>query len=217
MKKQFDKLADSYGQSMVKYLGPGHMARIFQNHINADSQQNRFDILDLGCGTGLCGRRFKAFAKTLIGMDLSPKMLDEARKLAIYDQLYADNVENYLNNTIPGTYDLVTSAGVFVYMGDLHLAFKGSFTALRAGGHFLFTVDRHDEISVDVKPATGSNLRFTFSQDYLEQNLRSAGFRLLCIEKIDDRLNWQNQDPVPAFVILAQRPDTVPVQRECLN
>jgi predicted TPR repeat methyltransferase len=35
------------------------------------------DILDIGCGTGLCGVLLKTTAKTLVGVDLSSKMLEK--------------------------------------------------------------------------------------------------------------------------------------------
>jgi predicted TPR repeat methyltransferase len=40
----------------------------------------RLDILDLGCGTGLSGERFRACARRLDGVDLSPRMIERARR-----------------------------------------------------------------------------------------------------------------------------------------
>src|ERR1051325_5680508 len=43
-------------------------------------------VLDLGCGTGLSGLQFRAWAATLIGVDQSPGMLAKARARGIYDE-----------------------------------------------------------------------------------------------------------------------------------
>lgn len=45
------------------------------------------DILDLGCGTGLVGSWFKDYARKLVGVDVSPTMLDMATKKGCYHEL----------------------------------------------------------------------------------------------------------------------------------
>jgi predicted TPR repeat methyltransferase len=210
VKKRFDKLAETYEQALTrfKYFGVDHLYRVFLHHIEDGSQIDRFDILDLGCGTGLCGQKFKPFARKLDGVDLSPKMLDVARNLGIYDQLHSDDVQAYLTRAQPNTYDLVTAAGLFVYLNKLQTVFARCFSVLRPGGMFVFTIDRHVENVKDVMPRPRSGLMFTFSREYVERSLHSAGFQLITVETIDDRLNWHDQAPVPAFAVLAKRPGT---------
>lgn len=45
------------------------------------------DILDLGCGTGLIGSWFKDYANKIVGVDISPTMLDMATKKGCYHEL----------------------------------------------------------------------------------------------------------------------------------
>ncbi|NIR58985.1 MAG: methyltransferase domain-containing protein, partial [Gammaproteobacteria bacterium] len=45
------------------------------------------DILDAGCGTGLCGPLLAPHARTLVGVDLSGGMIAKAEELAVYDEL----------------------------------------------------------------------------------------------------------------------------------
>ena len=40
------------------------------------------DVLDLGCGTGLCGPLLRPYARALAGVDLSPQMLERMRGVA---------------------------------------------------------------------------------------------------------------------------------------
>ena len=44
-------------------------------------------MLDLGCGTGLAGAAFRPHVDWLVGVDLSPKMIEAARAKGLYDQL----------------------------------------------------------------------------------------------------------------------------------
>lgn len=45
------------------------------------------DILDLGCGTGLVGSWFKDYGRKIVGVDVSPTMLDMATKKGCYHEL----------------------------------------------------------------------------------------------------------------------------------
>src|SRR5215467_8986220 len=42
-------------------------------------------VLDLGCGTGLAGAAFRPLVDWLVGVDLSPAMVEEARRKGVYD------------------------------------------------------------------------------------------------------------------------------------
>ena len=49
--------------------------------------ESALDILDAGCGTGLCAPLLKPYARVLAGIDLSGGMLVRARARGIYDEL----------------------------------------------------------------------------------------------------------------------------------
>src|SRR4029453_12822471 len=60
----------------------------------------RFErVLDLGCGTGLCGRLLKPIADRLDGVDLSANMLEKAAKRGIYADLVHADIGEYLHRT----------------------------------------------------------------------------------------------------------------------
>ena len=44
-------------------------------------------VIDLGCGTGLAARAFAAIAGDIIGIDLSPRMIERARATGLYAEL----------------------------------------------------------------------------------------------------------------------------------
>ena len=53
-------------------------------------------VLDLGCGTGLIGMVIAPLAKHMTGVDIAPKMLEEARKKNIYQELIVSDISDFL-------------------------------------------------------------------------------------------------------------------------
>jgi predicted TPR repeat methyltransferase len=128
--------------------------------------------LDLGCGTGLSGKAFADIAKPLTGVDLSPKMLSQARATGLYATLVEADIETWLAAAPPGAFQTVLAADVFVYLGDLAPSFAGVARILPPGGEFLFTVEKGET----GKFALGERRRWRHSEAYLRQLAAHFGF-----------------------------------------
>lgn len=205
VKKRFDNLANEYNKKLeiAKFFGHDHMLRALKVHGNENWKNKSLEILDIGCGTGLCGQAFRPYASFIDGVDLSEKMLEKARELGIYRQLYANDIVSHLSS-IENQYNLITSASVFLYFEELETVLSRGFSALKNHGSFIFTCDRHEDNNIDVQKNTRNNLMFTHSENYVRNCVSAAGFKLILLEKIEERLNWNNQDPVPALIALAE-------------
>ena len=81
------------------------------------------DLLDLGCGTGLCGLHFQNWARSLTGIDLSPKMLAQARARGIYAELIHGDIITAPRQFI-NRFDLVVASDVLLLLGDLAELFQ---------------------------------------------------------------------------------------------
>ena len=58
-----------------------------------------FDMaIDLGCGTGLSGEAFRPICRQLVGIDLSPKMIEKAEKKQVYDIVESGEINEYLEH-----------------------------------------------------------------------------------------------------------------------
>ena len=109
------------------------------------------DIVDLGCGTGRwLGAAKNTGARSLVGVDISPEMLNVARaKLGDAATLVCAECTNA---TIPpASADLIFCNFVLSYLDDPERLLRFVKTALRPGGSFFLT---------DVHPRTAAELEW---------------------------------------------------------
>jgi predicted TPR repeat methyltransferase len=97
--------------------------------------------IDLGCGTGLCGAALRPVVERLVGVDLSPGMLERAAATGHYDELVHADVTAHLLATAPGSAAILVAADVFIYVGALHALLDAAARALAPGGVFAFTTE----------------------------------------------------------------------------
>ena len=162
----FDGYADNFDQHLVsklEYKTPTVLNTTVRRLL--DDNATSLKILDLGCGTGLCGPLFRDIAGELVGVDLSPKMIEKAQARNIYDDLQVGDISTALKART-GYYDLVIAADVFVYVGDLDEVFKASYAALKPGGLFAFSVESADENDSYVLRPSG---RYAHSVRYIRE------------------------------------------------
>ncbi len=72
----FNNYADKFEDSLInnlEYAMPLLLKKIFLN--SGLAKNNICRVVDLGCGTGLCGVEFRDLTETLIGIDLYDKMI----------------------------------------------------------------------------------------------------------------------------------------------
>ena len=158
------------------------------------------DVLDLGCGTGLCAALFRPFAHNLSGIDLSERMVDVARKLNLYDQLIVGDISIVLEgrNEI---HDLIIAADVFVYVGELRRVIELCSAALKKKGLFAFTVEASSDEKKDfVLEPSG---RYSHSRRYLRTLALSFGLQVLSIQNAVLRMERGN--PVNGYVVVMRR------------
>ena len=113
----FDQYANHYDQHLTQHLNYKTHQLIF-DFFNAEGYDKKsLTILDLGCGTGLCGELISPYASALVGIDLSQRMLDVAAQKNIYSKLV--NTDIYNVSDLENQFDLIIAADVFPYCGDL--------------------------------------------------------------------------------------------------
>jgi predicted TPR repeat methyltransferase len=138
----FNSYANNFDEHLVGRLGYQGPRRLRET-IDRIEPQRALDVLDLGCGTGLVGAALRERAKTLVGVDLSPAMIEKSRQRGVYDALELADVTAAMQRRNEA-FDLIVAGEVFVYIGDIRATFAAAAQALRRGGLFLFTIERHE-------------------------------------------------------------------------
>lgn len=188
----FDFYAGRFESDLVQnlqYQGPQLLLDSVRGVLGADAR--RLDILDAGCGTGLCGVAFRSLARRIDGVDLSPGMIDKAREKAIYSELTLGDVAATLART-RARYDLVVAGDVLIYIGDLAPLFAAVHGVLRAGGLFAFTVERGEGAGYDLAP----HGHYRHGAAYLAAEAARAGFDVRASR--DCTLRYHRDEPVEA-------------------
>jgi predicted TPR repeat methyltransferase len=171
----FDQFAGDYDRRMLTELSyRAHLALRDLAGLLLQPQPCSLDILDLGCGTGLAGVAFQDLARRLHGIDLSPRMIDEARARGIYDALAVADLEEALASA-GRAYDLILAADTLVYFGDLSTVFASVRARLKAGGFFLFTVEKGSGEGFELGPKR----RYRHSESYLRREAARAGLEVM--------------------------------------
>ncbi|EGV30356.1 Methyltransferase type 12 [Thiorhodococcus drewsii AZ1] len=160
----------------------------------------RLDILDAGCGTGLCGPLLAPYAKRLTGVDLSQGMLVKARERTLYDALHHAELTDFIRRR-PAEFDLIVSADTLVYFGEIGPVLEAASSSLRPGGHLGFSVEALEGTSDDYR--LQPNGRYAHSKTYLERTLLERGFDLRAMDRETLRLEGGTQ--VMGWVVIAQR------------
>jgi predicted TPR repeat methyltransferase len=159
----FDSYANSFDKHLIdalKYETPKNLLELLNPSIN-----DKFAILDIGCGTGLMGKLLKPYASKIVGVDLSKEMLSKAELTGVYDELIADDILEFVSKC-NDKFDLVVSADVFIYIGELSNVFMDLAEIIKAGGLFCFSVEKHESINFALSPRT---LRYSHSKEYIQQ------------------------------------------------
>jgi predicted TPR repeat methyltransferase len=163
--------------------------------------ERTMDILDAGCGTGLCGPLLAPYARRLTGVDLSSGMLQHARAKNVYDDLTHGELTAYLTNC-DEEFDAIVTADTLVYFGGLEAVAHAAAGALRPGGLMIFTVEESVDPARTDPYMIQPHGRFCHRVEYVEGVLRDAG-----LEPHIDRgeLRKESGLPVPGLIVRATK------------
>jgi predicted TPR repeat methyltransferase len=199
VEKTFDSFAASFDSKLAKllYRAPALVAQVL-----ADSQveaSKGLDVLDVGCGTGLCGALIAPYARRLVGVDLSARMLAQAQARNVYHELVKRELVAYLGGSAGG-FDVIVSADTLVYFGPLDGVMTAAANALRPSGQFIFTVEQLLGAGSERGYSINPNGRYCHTRRYLERVLEDAKLRA---EIVPAELRLEAGDPVSGLVVRA--------------
>ena len=196
VEETFDSFAASFDSKLAQlsYRAPELVAEMLAD---SDVEASSLDVLDAGCGTGLCGPLVAPYARRLVGVDLSAPMIAQARARNVYDELVKRELTAYLCEST-AAFDAIVSADTLVYFGLLEDVVAAAANALRPGGRLIFTVEELNGGGSDAGYAISPTGRYRHARGYVDRVLAGASLRPE-IESAELRL--EAGEPVAGLVV----------------
>jgi len=159
-------------------------------------------LLDLGCGTGLVGVAISDLPiGRMEGVDLSPKMLEEAQSKGIYHALHLREVCEFLEET-DVRFEAIIAADVMCYFGDIRPILNGVRNRLAEGGSFFFSVEKLDRSESKSGWVLGPAGRYSHSISYIWAAVEDAGLEIVDFQ--DETLRREGGMPVAGMLGVLQ-------------
>ena len=199
VKHLFDQYAPYFEQHLIKYLHyavPERIKVMVEEQIMPTCATQKISILDLGCGTGLCGEQLIEYASYLTGVDASEKMLAISAKKKIYHQLVMEDISCFLAQK--GCWNLLIAGDTLPYFGDLNDIFKKSRQVIQKKGFFVFTIERTSEADYQLQRTA----RYAHHQTYIEALADRYQWSVHACEDIICR--QQHQKPIQGYLYALQ-------------
>jgi predicted TPR repeat methyltransferase len=193
----FDDYAARFEAHLVghlRYRGP----QLLRKAVTEIGREHFSRTIDLGCGTGLCGEVFRPLTQHLAGVDLSARMIAQARAKTIYDRLTVLDIDAFLAAEAEESVDLLLAADVLVYIGDLRPLFAAAWRVLHPKGLFVFTAH-----SAARGVRLGSDVCYAHAPEYIRDIAGAAGFALRLVEDTPVRQN-AGQD-IPGLIVVLEK------------
>lgn len=146
LERAYDKHADNYDEFLLELAGDGtsgcsyYTTLFFSKYV---PMQKGIRILDAGVGTGIGGIELINLgynSLSLVGVDLSSKMLEQAQKRGIYEALHYARFPETNEILQLDEFDAVLCAGGFSHAAMPESAMPEFIRVTRPGGFVIFSV-----------------------------------------------------------------------------
>ena len=203
VRQLFDTSAATFDRELVSKLGYDIPREMIEAVLEvAGAPQERWEVLDLGCGTGLVGEQVAPYCRRLVGVDLAPNMIERARDRNLYTDLRCADLMHVLALEARKTdrFDVVTAADVFIYVGKLDAVVPAIRKVLRPGGWFAFSAE-----AVESTPGVSTSEfrlgimgRYAHGADYLRRLAAQNEFDVELLRPT--RIRFEHRRPVEGWL-----------------
>jgi predicted TPR repeat methyltransferase len=200
----FDQYAPRFEAALLgdlDYRAPQLLFKAVLSVRNAAKKPAFFKrAIDLGCGTGLGAGAFAKEVDHFTGIDLSPKMIEQARATGLYAELEVADMVAGLRSKADASANLILAADAMCYVRDLAPVLNEAKRVLVPGGVFAFTLETHDGDGVVI----GEGLRYAHGKPIVRDTVVASGLGLAQMEEASPRT--EDNKPVRGLVVVALRP-----------
>jgi len=124
------------------YPDPKFCAKYVQKFVKKNEQNpEEVKIIDFGCGTGLVGKYLAgAGYKHIVGLDISPNMLEEASVKGVYKELHEHTLgePSEFPDKFKNKFDYVVCCGLVNNNYMDYLLFEEMLLSVKKGGYVVF-------------------------------------------------------------------------------
>lgn len=209
----FDGYADRFEGHLISlgYRIPGVVRQTLMTHPAITAGGQIGPVLDLGCGTGLVGLAVDDLTVgPITGIDVSARMLDQARVKGVYATLVEADLLTFLSARGAGRdrWPVIIAADVLCYFGALDDVLSAVHARTEPGGWFMFSVEvllaDHD----GVVPGNGEwallrQGRYAHAVDYVQRAALDAGF--LVRRTTPEVIRYEAGMPVEGLMVILER------------
>ena len=219
----FDGYAERFEAHLLSlgYRLPGLFRAALLQHPKIAAGEKVGPALDLGCGTGLVGLAIADLPiGPLIGVDVSPRMLEQARKKGVYAELVEGDIlrplppagevaaRSAVMSRFAGEVAIIVAADVLCYFGALDRFFATAHVALAPGGWLICSLEELLPDHDGIVPGNGDwalqrQGRYAHSLTYMRAAAAAGGFDILRLDR--ETLRCEANAPVPGVMLVLQR------------
>ncbi|MFC3653420.1 methyltransferase domain-containing protein [Dyella humi] len=194
---EFDNFAESFDRTLegLNYRVPSRFGELLCHWLG----ENKLDrVLDLGCGTGLCGLRARRHTRCLWGVDVSADMLTKSKRRGIYDHLVESEFHAFLEGC-ESRFNLILAGDSLIYVGDLRAVLGSAARVLMPDGLMLMSFEEAED---EVPFRLPTTLRFKHARSYIETVIHECGMRVEHVEPY--AIRKEAGMPVPGLIVVAR-------------
>jgi predicted TPR repeat methyltransferase len=206
----FDGYAERFETHLISlgYRIPGLIRSVLAQHPTIVAGECLGPALDLGCGTGFVAVALSDLpVAPLVGVDLSPRMLEAAAKKQRYAELHEADLMTFLAAD-ERRWRLILAADVLIYFGALTELLTIAHGRLEPGGWFVLSLEELLPGEAGSVPDNGDwalqcQGRYAHSMDYVAASVRNTGFAIRTLER--QTVRFEGEAPVAGFLVVLER------------
>lgn len=170
-------------ETQNNYHGPQVLVEHLRPHL---PKLSGLTVVDAGCGTGHLAKLWRKVADRLVGVDVTPAMVEMARSakagdVAVFDAVMEADLRNAKTVVDAASADVVLCGNVVQFIGDLRDAIAAMAHWLKPEGLLAITAEPLEGASYGVVPKTS---RFGHSESYVNELAQQSGLRVLRTDSV---------------------------------